>query len=166
MKSEKMGELLADALILKHSKEDDLDWYKEQFPNTDEVILLRESFVYELFLMVMALELHFKENKEGPETAEYFNVYFSKKLIDASFFKDYSEYKAFSQPRIEAYNKASRENKEPNYIYWISKTFCGYCGDDADPAKIFGISTAFPLSLKANLEFIQNLEKHIASNDD
>lgn len=159
MKAEQFGELLADAVILRHTKEEDIKWYKNLFPQTDEFILIKESLIYEFFLMVLSLELHFKEDKFGQETADYFNLYFAKRLIKNGLFKDYAEYKEFSQPRIGAYNKASRENREPNYIYWIGKTFCGYCGKDSDPITNLRFIAAYPGSLKLNLVFIRDLEK-------
>ena len=54
--------------------------------------------------------------------------------------------------RHKTYEEEMQANRAPNYIYWVSKKFCGFLGNDTDLYAISMHSATFPGILKFNAQ--------------
>lgn len=153
---ESISEQLVMLFLHSISKENNTDWLIKLYPEQSQKTIYIEHLAFEQFIIITALASYYKDNSDGPLISQKFSDIVAGAIIDSSLFNNGEEYISFIRQRMSSYTEAASTKKEPNYIYWIGKTFSLYLGEP-DPIKTLSISQYYVSMFKAYMEIIKKL---------
>lgn len=162
--TDEFGELVAGFLLNSSFDEDgfkDIAVYERSFSSTNLSVFKREWMIYQSFIMTTAFSSVFKDSDEGMESHIAYCDKIKEMLVGIGLFTSSEDCLETFTNRYTLYSNELAENREPNYIYWISKRFCQHVGIHDDLEAIMCVSASFPNQVKASIELLNSLTQKV-----
>lgn len=125
-------------------------YWREYFPAVSEKDFLREWILFDAWMAMNTFSDYFRDNPLGSDAYQYFISSLKEILVRDGFFASMADADSLFATRHRTYEEEMQANREPNYIYWVSKKFCAFLGDDAGVQAILMHSATFPGITKFN----------------
>lgn len=154
MTTKQLGQAFSGFVLTKNfDKEEKFiyeKYWREYFPTVSEKDFLREWALFDAWMAMNTFSDYFKDNSLGSDAYQHFISSLKEVLVKEGFMESMAEADSMFAERHKTYEEEMQADREPNYIYWISKKFCGFLGDDKDVQAIMMHSATFPGILKFN----------------
>jgi hypothetical protein len=156
MTVKQLGAAFSGYILAKNfTKEEEFLYEKYRqnyFQNVSQNIFFREWILFEAWVLSITFSDYFKDSSLGSDSYQHFISSLKRITVDDSLFASMNEADSMFASHYQDYEDEMRANKEPNYLYWVSKRFCGYLGNDREPEAILYHSAIIPGILKNNAQ--------------
>lgn len=129
------------------------------YSNIESRKLAREWFALQVFLMLIAISSHFKDNPEGIETAKVFRKYIVEGLAEAGVYESEDKATKLLKNRLDSYDKVTKSDK--NYLLEISIQFLKYI-EQEDALLLANTGEQISIFLKNNTSLIKTINTEIS----
>lgn len=147
MTTKQLGEAFCGFVITKNFNKEGkflyTEYWKEYFPAVSEGEFFREWMLYEAWMAMNTFSDYFKDNRLGSEAYQQFISHLKEIFVKDNLVSSMTEADNIFSSRHKAYEEEMQANREPNYIYWVSKKFCGFLGNDKDVQAVMIHSGTF-----------------------
>lgn len=158
----KVGKLISYNFLTVLISKDSLTQLGDFYPNVESRKLAREWFALQVFLMVIAISSHFKDNPIGIKVAQYFRMYIIEGLSEAGVYGSEDEATLFVKSRLDVYDMESSKKGE-NYLMNVSIQFLKFV-DQQDGLLLVNTGEQVSTFLQTNKKLIEEAEKLAKKN--
>ena len=153
----KVAELISYNFLSVLTSQNSLKKLGDFYPNVESRMLAREWFALQVFLMVIAISSHYKDDPVGVKIAQYFRMYIIEGLSEVGVYGSEDEATTFIKFRLEEYDKKSSE-KGQNPLMNMSIQFLKFINQDS---SLLLVNTGEQIStfLQTNKKLVEEVEK-------
>lgn len=156
MTTKQLGTAFSGYVLTKNFDKEEKFIYEQYrqdyFPQVSEKDFLREWALFDAWMLMNTFSDYFRDNPLGSDAYQYFISSLKEVLVQEGLVASMAEADVLFALRHKTYEEEMQANREPNYVYWVSKKFCGFLGDDKDPQAIMMHSATFPRILRFNAQ--------------
>lgn len=153
----KIAKLISHNFLTILISKDSLTKLGNFYPNVESRKLAREWFALQVFLMVIAISSHYKDDPVGITIAQYFRMYIIEGLSEAGVYGSEDEATAFIKSRLEEFDKKS-SGKDENPLMNMSIQFLKFIDQD-DVLLLVNTGEQISTFLQTNKNLVEEAEK-------
>lgn len=153
----KIAKLIAYNFLSVLISKESLTKLGDFYPNVESRKLAREWFALQVFLMVISISSHYKDDPIGLKVAQYFRKYIVEGLSEAGVYRSEDEATAFVKSRLEEYDSQS-SNKNVNFLMNISIQYLKFIDQD-DALLLVNTGEQISTFLLTNKKLVGDAEK-------
>ncbi len=132
------------------------------YPRIESRKLASEWFALQLFLMIIAISSHYKDDIEGLEVAKVFRMYAVEGLVEAGVYGTENDATEFLKLRLGEYDTSY--NGKENPLMTISIQFLKYINEE-NSLLLVNTGEQIATILRANMDLIKKAEQESGSTD-
>lgn len=153
----KIAQLVSYNFLSVLISKDSLTKLGDFYPNVESRKLAREWFALQVFLMVIAISRHYKNDPIGIKIAQYFRMNIIEGLSEAGVYGSEDEATAFIKSRLEECDKRT-SNKNENPLMNLSIQFLKFVSQEE---ALLLINTGEQIStfLQTNMKLVRDAER-------